>query len=155
MKQTLNQMFLVIVTATILSAPLAMAQTNGAAQPSAPDVVAPAQPASAQNVTSTTVATTTPAPAQPSMLGMAAPFLIMLGIMYFLMIRPQQKRLKDHQSLLTGLKTGDDVITTSGIFGRVTSMDDKVVSLEVSKNVVLKVLKTQVNQVLKGTEVQA
>ena len=81
---------------------------------------------------------------------MALPFVIMLGIMYFLMIRPQQKRMKEHQNLLSGLKTGDEVITSAGILGTIAGMSEKVVTLEVSKNVQLKVLKSQVNQVVKG-----
>ncbi len=84
------------------------------------------------------------------MLGMALPFIIMLGIMYFLMIRPQQKRMKEHQNLLSGLKNGDEVITSAGILGTIAGMSEKVVTLEVSKNVQLKVLKSQVNQVVKG-----
>ncbi|NDG85711.1 MAG: preprotein translocase subunit YajC [Proteobacteria bacterium] len=90
------------------------------------------------------------APQPGGMLGMALPFVIMLGIMYFLMIRPQQKRMKEHQNLLSGLKTGDEVITSAGILGTIAGMSEKVVTLEVSKNVQLKVLKSQVNQVVKG-----
>ncbi len=120
----------------------------------APNVVAPAQPAAVQNVTSATTASVpalaAPAQQQPSMLGMALPFLIMLGIMYFLMIRPQQKKMKEHQTLMSGLKQGDEVVTSAGIFGTITGLNDKVVTLEVSKNVSLRVLKSQVNQVVTG-----
>jgi preprotein translocase subunit YajC len=58
--------------------------------------------------------------------------------------------MKEHQSLLSNLKTGDEVITSAGILGTISGMSDKVVTLEVSKNVQLKVLKSQVNQVVKG-----
>ena len=81
---------------------------------------------------------------------MAVPFLIMLGVMYFLMIRPQQKRMKEHQSLMSSLQNGDEVVTSAGIIGTIAGMSDKVVTLEVSKNVQLKILKSQVNQVVKG-----
>lgn len=127
---------------------------------SAPTVVAPAQPAAAVSApaspTASGVASTAQsavgaqAPQQPGLMGMALPFLIMLGIMYFLMIRPQQKRMKEHQNLLSALKTGDEVITSAGILGTISGMSEKVVTLEVSKNVQLKVLKSQVNQVVKG-----
>jgi preprotein translocase subunit YajC len=123
---------------------------------SAPAVVAPAQPA--QAVVSTTGAASTDAAAAPqmapqqgSMLGMALPFVIMLTVMYFLMIRPQQKRLKEHQSVLSNLKNGDEVVTNAGILGTIAGMSDKVVTLEVAKNVQMKFLKSQVNQVVKGS----
>ena len=125
---------------------------------SAPNVVAPAQPASAQNTGATNTAignapmgtsAAAPAPSTPGLMGMALPFLIMLGIMYFLMIRPQQKKMKVHQELMSNLKTGDEVVTSSGILGTIAGMNDKVVTLEVSKNVQFKILKSQVNQVVK------
>jgi preprotein translocase subunit YajC len=128
---------------------------------SAPNVVAPSQPATSANVAATGVTTTTTSSAapvqQPSMLGMALPFVVMLGIMYFLMIRPQQKRMKKHQALISELKNGDEVVTTSGIIGTISSINDKVVSIEISKNVQMKVLKSQVNQVVNGSiqEIQA
>ncbi len=123
------------------------------AQSSAPVVVAPAQPAAVQAV-NTNAATTTsaaaPAAPQQSLFGMALPFIIMLGVMYFLMIRPQQKKMKEHQGMISALKAGDEVITSSGIIGTIQGMTEKVVTLEVSKNVQIKILKSQVNQVVKG-----
>jgi preprotein translocase subunit YajC len=131
-----------------------VALADEATSGSAPVVVAPGQPAApvqAVNSAGSQVSNqATPAQQAPSMVGMALPFLIMLAIMYFLMIRPQQKRMKEHQSLLSALKTGDEVITSAGILGTIAGMSDKVVTLEVSKNVQLKVLKSQVNQVVKG-----
>ena len=120
---------------------------------SAPAVVAPAQPAAVQNVVTEAASTATaaaPAAPQQSLMGMALPFVIMLGVMYFLMIRPQQKKMKEHQGMLSALKNGDEVITSSGILGTVQGMSEKVVTLEVSKNVQIKILKSQVNQVVKG-----
>jgi preprotein translocase subunit YajC len=124
---------------------------------SAPPVVAPGQPAAVQNVnpvatTAATTATTATAEApKQSTLGMFLPFIIMLAVMYFLMIRPQQKKMKEHQGMISGLKDGDEVITSAGIIGTIQGMTDKVVTLEVAKNVQLKVLKSQVNTVVKGT----
>ena len=118
---------------------------------SAPQVVAPAQPAAAQTQVVTGGAAPAQAPAaSPSPFGMAVPFLVMIGIMYFLMIRPQQKRMKEHQSLVGGLKNGDEIVTSAGILGTIVGMTDKVVTLEVSRDVQLKVLRSQVNQVVKG-----
>ncbi len=138
---------LVFSTLTVLSVPASFA--DEVVEPSAPAVVAPGQPAAPEAAVATQT-TAAPAPQQPGMLGMALPFVVMLGIMYFLMIRPQQKRMKEHQALISNLKNGDEVVTSAGILGTVAGMNDKVVTLEVSKNVQLKVLKSQVNQVVKG-----
>lgn len=90
------------------------------------------------------------APAAPGMGSMLVPFALMFAVMYFLMIRPQQKKMKEHQNLLSKLKDGDEVLTTSGILGTVKGITDKVVTLEVDKDVRLKFLKSQVAQVLTG-----
>ncbi len=92
----------------------------------------------------------TGAPQQPGFLGMAMPFIMIFGVMYFLMIRPQQKKMKEQQEMLGGLKQGDEVVTTSGMLGTVTGITDKVVTLEVDKDVRVKMLKSQVSQVVKG-----
>jgi preprotein translocase subunit YajC len=138
---------LVFSTLTALAVPVSFA--DEVVEPSAPAVVAPGQPAAPEQA-AVSQASAAPAAQQPGLLGMALPFVVMLGIMYFLMIRPQQKRMKEHQTLISGLKNGDEVITSAGILGTVAGMSDKVVTLEVSKNVQLKVLKSQVNQVVKG-----
>lgn len=80
------------------------------------------------------------------------PFVAMFGVMYFLIIRPQQKKQKEQQSMLSALKQGDDVVTASGILGRVTGLTDKVVTLEIDDKVRVKMLKSQVVQVLKGQD---
>lgn len=87
---------------------------------------------------------------QPSTLGMVAPFILMFGVFYFLMIRPQQKRMKEQQEMLASLKHGDEVLTSSGILGKVTGITEKVVTVEVADNVRVKMLKSQVSQVVKG-----
>ena len=121
-----------------VSAPnVVSAGTAAAVAPSAPAAGGPAQ-------------TAADVPPQPGLFGMAMPFLIMLGIMYFLMIRPQQKRMKEHQSLMSSLKKGDQVVTSAGIFGTISDLDEKTVMLDVSKNVSMKILRSQVNQVLNG-----
>lgn len=92
------------------------------------------------------------APQAPGMGAMLFPFALMFGVMYFLMIRPQQKRMKDHQSLLQNLKEGDEVLTASGILGTVKGISEKVVTLEIDKDVRVKVIKGQIAQVMKGDE---
>lgn len=86
--------------------------------------------------------TTTAQPAMWEMLVMPAGFL---AIMYFFMIRPQQKRAKAHQSFLTNLKAGDEVITTGGIIGKVKTVQDTFVSIEVAANTVIKVIKSEIS----------
>ena len=65
----------------------------------------------------------------------------LLLFMYFVLIRPQQKRAKKHQALVNSLKRGDNVITTGGIYGKVVAMDGPVVTMEIAKNTNIKVLR--------------
>lgn len=70
------------------------------------------------------------------------PLIFFFLIFYFLLIRPQQKRIKAHREFLSKLKKGDDVITSSGIYGKVVGITDKVVTLEVDKDVKIKIDKS-------------
>ena len=71
---------------------------------------------------------------EPSLLDFLFPFLVVFVIIYFLMIRPQQKKQQDHQEMLSALKVGDNVVA-SGIFGEVTRIKDDVVHVKVADNV--------------------
>lgn len=80
--------------------------------------------------------------------------LFMLGMLvlfYFLLIRPQQKRAKAHRELVTNLKRGDSVITSSGIYGRIIDIDGNVMTLEIAKNTHVKVLKSYVGGISSPT----
>ncbi|MGZ3698928.1 MAG: preprotein translocase subunit YajC [Bdellovibrionota bacterium] len=90
------------------------------------------------------------AQAQPGFGSMMVPMALMFGVVYFLMIRPQQKKMKEQQAMLGALKHGDEVITASGILGTITGITDKVVTVEVADGVRVKMLKSQVSQVVKG-----
>jgi preprotein translocase subunit YajC len=79
------------------------------------------------------------------------PFVLMFAVLYFLVLRPQQKKLKEQQAMLAALKHGDEVVTASGLLGKVTGITDKVVTLEVADDVRVKMLKNQVTQVIKGS----
>ncbi len=73
--------------------------------------------------------------------------LFMLGMLvlfYFLLIRPQQKKAKQHKELITSLKRGDRVITSSGIYGRIDAIDGNVLTVEIAKNTKIKILKNYV-----------
>ena len=88
--------------------------------------------------------------------GSGVELIIMIGIffliMYFLIIRPQSKRNKEHKALLTALSRGDEVITSGGLLGKVTQIHESLIDLEVHKNVIVKVQKQCVTSVMpKGT----
>lgn len=84
-----------------------------------------------------------------------APLVMMvlfLVIFYFLLIRPQQKKSKEHQAMLGNLATGDEVLTAGGIVGRVHAVGDTFVTLEIAEGVRIKVQKFQVSSLVpKGT----
>lgn len=84
------------------------------------------------------------APAAPNPLASLVPFLLIFAIFYFLMIRPQKKRLQEEQSMLSTLTKGDEVITKSGFLGTVAGLNEKVVTLEVGEGVKLKVLRAHI-----------
>ena len=91
----------------------------------------------------------------PSTVGMLLPFAAMFGVFYFLMIRPQQKKIKDHEILVNSLQKGEEVITQAGIFGKIHGIADKFITLEVDNNVRIKILKTQISTVLRGDQQKA
>lgn len=72
------------------------------------------------------------------------PMAVVFGIVYFMMIRPQAKKQKQHDELLKGLKPGDEVVTSGGIIGRVKSVAEQFVSLELSPNTSMKIQKSHI-----------
>lgn len=83
-------------------------------------------------------------------------FLPLVGIFvvfYFLLIRPQQKKAKEHQSMLEQIKRGDRIVTSGGILGLVTKiLSDSEVQVEIAENVKVKVLRSMISNVLSKTE---
>jgi preprotein translocase subunit YajC len=79
-----------------------------------------------------------------------APIILIFVVFYFLLIRPQQKRAKEHRSLLSNLKEGDQVITSGGIYGRITGIRDDKITLEISDKVRVKVNRGNIGGVVKG-----
>jgi preprotein translocase subunit YajC len=92
------------------------------------------------------------APPQPDLLQTLLPFLFMGVIFYFLLIRPQQKRQKQHQQLMANLKTGDRVVTSSGIHGLIANVKETTFLLKVADNVKIEVDKSAVAGVEKTSE---
>ena len=76
------------------------------------------------------------------------PFILIFIIMYFMVIRPQQKKAKDHQDMLSKLKRNDEVMTSGGIYGKVIDLKETVVTLEVAPNVRIRVHRPQISAVL-------
>ena len=93
---------------------------------------------------STAYAQTAAAPQGPNAFEMFVPFIFIFVIFYFLIIRPQAKRQKDQQKFVAELKRGDEVITASGILGRIESITDQFVTLEISDGVKVKMLRSQI-----------
>ena len=82
--------------------------------------------------------------AQQSPFMQFVPFVLIFLVMYFLMIRPQKKKIQEEQSFLDKLTHGDEVFTKSGILGKITGIADKVVTLELESGAKLKILKSHI-----------
>jgi len=81
------------------------------------------------------------------------PLILIFAIMYFLLIRPQQKKLKEHQAMVEALRRGDQVVTQGGLIGKVTKVkDDGEIEVEIASGVVVRVVRSTVTQVLSKTE---
>jgi preprotein translocase subunit YajC len=83
------------------------------------------------------------APAQSPFLQFI-PFVLIFVVMYFLMIRPQKKRMQEEQTFLNKLSHGDEVYTKSGILGKVTAIADKAVTIEIENGAKMKILKSYI-----------
>ena len=85
-----------------------------------------------------------PAAQQANPMASFMPLIIIFVIFYFLMIRPQKKKMNDERALISGLNKGDEIFTKSGIIGTITGITDKIVTLEVSESVKFKMIKSEV-----------
>ncbi len=82
------------------------------------------------------------------LLSMILPLVMIMGVFWFLLIRPQQKRLKDHQELVKNVRRGDTVVTGGGIVGKVHKVvDDNEIILEIAENVRIRVVKSSISEV--------
>ena len=80
------------------------------------------------------------------------PLVLMFVLLYFLMIRPQSKRAKEHRAMLAGLQKGDEVVTAGGTLGKVTKVGDNFVSVEIAPSVEIQVQRPSITTLLpKGT----
>jgi len=80
------------------------------------------------------------------------PFIIIFVLFYFMLIRPQMKQAKEHKALLESLKTGDEIVSNSGILGKITKLNNQFATIEVATNVEVKIQKQTIHTLLpKGT----
>lgn len=89
-------------------------------------------------------------PSGPSTLVTLVPLVVVFVIFYFLLIRPQQRKVKEHRGMLEKLKKNDEVMTGGGIYGKVVALTDSVVTLEVAPNVRVRVHRPQISALVKG-----
>ncbi|RBP89183.1 protein translocase subunit yajC [Rhodobacter sp. 140A] len=93
------------------------------------------------------------APSGIAAFGQFLPLVLIFVIMYFLLIRPQQKKVKEHRSMVESLRRGDQIVTQGGIIGKVTHVrEDGELEVEIAPNVKVRVVKATVTQVLTKTE---
>ena len=80
-----------------------------------------------------------------------APLVLIFAVFYFLLIRPQQKKMKDHRAMVEALSKGDKVITAGGLMGKITKIEDEKIALvEISENVNVKVVRSTITEVIKN-----
>ena len=91
--------------------------------------------------------------AGPNAIGQFLPLILIFVIMYFLLIRPQQKRAKEHKAMIEALRRGDQVVTQGGIIGKVTKVrEDGEIEVEIASGVTVRVVKQTIVQVVSKTE---
>ena len=84
---------------------------------------------------------------EPSMISFLLPIFILV-LMYFILIRPQSKKLKEHKKMVAALKVGDEIATSGGIYGKITKLTDTYAMLKISSNSEIKLQRNSINQIL-------
>ena len=80
------------------------------------------------------------------------PLVLIFVIMYFLMIRPQQKRMKEHRAMVEALKKGDEVVTQGGLVGKITAVRDNELEVEIAPGVKVRVIRSTVTGLVNRTQ---
>ena len=92
----------------------------------------------------------------PGILIQLAPLILLFVLFYFMLIRPQQKRMKAHQAMVAALKRGDNVVLSSGLMGKVVRVEEQEVGVEIAQGVTVKVVRGMISEVRsKGQPVSA
>jgi preprotein translocase subunit YajC len=88
------------------------------------------------------------APGAGDLIGMTLPLVLIMGVFYFLLIRPQQRKAKEHQNMLAKVAKGDTIVTQGGLIGKVTKVvDDNELQVEVGENVKVRILRGGIHEV--------
>ena len=114
----------------------------------APAAVPPIRERSMDFLISSAYAQAADAAAQPNPLISFLPLLVLFGVFYFMLIRPQMKRAKEQRTMISALAKGDEVVTNGGIAGRIDDLGDSFVTLEIAPNVKIKLQKSAITLVL-------
>ena len=86
-------------------------------------------------------------------IGQFIPLILIFAIMYFLLIRPQQKKMKEHQAMIEALRRGDQVVTQGGLIGKVVKVkEDNEIEVEIAEGVKVRVVRATIAQVISKTE---
>ena len=93
--------------------------------------------------------------AQTPMAGFFTQLVLVFAIFYFVLIRPQQKKMKEHEDMLASIKPKDEIITGGGIYGKVVKTDQETLTVEISKDVEIKVLRSSVREVVSGSNTKS
>ena len=89
---------------------------------------------------------------QPGGFAQFIPLILIFAVFYFLLIRPQMKRAKEHKALVSGLSKGDEIVTNGGLLGKITDLNDSFVTVELAEGVQIKLQRHAVASVMpKGT----
>ena len=80
------------------------------------------------------------------------PLILLFAVFYFLLIRPQQKRTKQHKAFMENLKKGDTVVTSGGLYGKITGITDEAITMEIAEKIRVKVAKNAVVDYVKGEQ---
>jgi preprotein translocase subunit YajC len=89
-------------------------------------------------------------PGSPPALVSFAPLVLIFVVFYFLLIRPQQQKAKEQRTMLANLKRNDEVITAGGLYGKIVTLNDKVITLEIAPNVRVRVDRLQITALAKS-----
>lgn len=87
--------------------------------------------------------------------GFLIQMVLVFAIFYFIIIRPQQKKMKEHEDMLASIKPNDEIITGGGIYGKVVKTDQETLVVEISKDVEIKVLRSSVREVVSGSNIKS
>lgn len=104
-------------------------------------------------ITEAIAATETAAAVEPGpMAGFLIQLVLVFAIFYFLLIRPQQKKMKEHEDMLNAIKPKDEIITGGGIYAKVVKADDAVLTVEIANGVEIKISRSSVREVVSETK---